>query len=307
LSADYSVPYAQTHETHSALYYPTTVDGEDLSALVANNEIPTANDYGYRIQWELMGLRPFDGAKQIFEVDFGETEQQRVCGISGNPIRLGWNLLGNTWQNCFLVPFIPPRSPQWMVMHHEMAHNFTWASQAFSQGLGIFVYSEGVATALALADIESMLGDPTTYPVGPEATTSLEQQRTMWSGTASDSFQDWLSSGADFSALTPDIVDGIWLHFKGQGPEDFARRFFLPLRPEFYSRLSGLLANLSQNDRHTVFAALVSAALGEDVSGAFASSFHYPINQGLFNLAYAEFAQIVVESTHSVYLPVVLK
>ena len=98
----------------------------------------------------------FNGAKQIYEVDFGESETQRVCGISGNPIRLGWNISGNEWQNCFLVPFISPRSPQWFLMYHEMGHNFTWASQTFGQGLGRFEYSEGIASVISIATLQTI-------------------------------------------------------------------------------------------------------------------------------------------------------
>lgn len=103
--------------------FPTGFDTLfDPETKVCENAV---NEYAYQIQARLMGTRPFEGAKQIYELDLGTTESDthsnRVCGISGNPIRLGWNIeaaepdLLWRWRNCFLVPwptFAPERSPQ---------------------------------------------------------------------------------------------------------------------------------------------------------------------------------------------------
>jgi hypothetical protein len=87
---------------------------------------------------------------RVLPQNYGVMEEGRVCGISGNPIRLGWNIEGNAWQNCFLVPFQQPRSPQWFVFHHELGHNFSWTSSLFARMLWIGIYSEGLASTLAL-------------------------------------------------------------------------------------------------------------------------------------------------------------
>lgn len=119
LPVGYAIPnFAEAVGESTALYYPTAINGEDIATIVNQFQIPTVNEYAYQIENRLMATNPFSGARQIFEVDFGVTEANRVCGISGNPIRLGWNLAGNEWQNCFLVPFEvwnppPSRSPQW--------------------------------------------------------------------------------------------------------------------------------------------------------------------------------------------------
>lgn len=110
LSQTHTNPFVPVSGTNTTIYYPTTVNGADLTADVNRHQMITVTEYAYAIQNQLMGLQPFSGARQILEVDFGETEQQRVCGISGNPIRLGWNIAGTDWQNCFLVPFIAPLS-----------------------------------------------------------------------------------------------------------------------------------------------------------------------------------------------------
>lgn len=296
LPSAYGIPFSQIAGQNTILYYPTNVNGEDLSAYVARYEIPTVNEYVYSIQQELIGTRPFDGAKQIFEVDFGATETQRVCGISGNPIRLGWNINGNNWENCFLVPFIPPRSPQSNVMYHEMGHNFTWASRSFAEGLGRFEYSEGLATAISAAAIQTILNQPTDYPIETDATAALRQQLTALNNTMGSAFQDWLGDGASFSELSPDIIDGIWLYYNAKRPNEFAKRFFLPLQPQYAAQLSGVMSNVLVADQHTVFAGLVSSAMGQDLSATFSSSYHYPVNVQLFASIYQAFTQITEDS-----------
>lgn len=294
LSASHPNPFFRPVGENTVLYYPTNVNGEDLSSYVTLHQVPTVNEYAYSIQYQLMGVRPFGGARQIFEIDFGETDAQTVCGISGNPIRLGWHINGNEWQNCFLVPHIPPRSPQWNVMYHELGHNFTWASWTFGRGLGRFEYSEGVATAISAATTQAILNNPTIYyPVGADAKASLRQQLDSLNTGMSNNFQNWLSNGADFSQLDPDLVDGIWLSYNSQRPDDFAPRFFLPLQPRYSSQLSGILNNLSEDDQHTLYAALTSAAMGQDLSATFSVTYHYPVDPTLFGSAYPAFRNIL--------------
>lgn len=306
LSAETQALFSQHIAQHTALYYPASIDGEGLSIYVTQYEIPLVSEYVYGIQHQIMGIRPFNGARQIFEVDLGENETQRVCGISGNPIRLGWNVNGNAWQNCFLVPFIPPRSPQWNVMYHEMGHNFTWASPSFGKGLGRFEYSEGMATAISLAAMQTILDKPATYPLGIDAEAAMQQQVEMTSLNVLASFQSWLQAGADFTELNPDIVDGIWLQHRAQRPDDFALRFFRPLQPRYAARVSDVVDAIEGHQQHTVFAALVSAGVGYDLSETFSESYHYPIDPVLFDLAYDVFGEIV-DGLYGSYLPLVLR
>ncbi len=304
-SKELAVPFSQLTGENTVLYYPTNVNGENLSTYVTRHQIPLVNEYAYSIQHQLMGVIPFNGARQVFEVDFGEGETQWVCGISGNPIRLGWYIHGNEWQNCFLTPNIAPRSPVWDVMYHELGHNFTWASQTFGQCLSRFEYSEGVATAISAATIQTILNNPSIYSIGTDATASLRRQYTMLNENMLNRFKNWLNSGADFGRLDPDIVDGIWLHYYSQHPDDFAQRFFRPLQPGYATRLSVILDNLSESDQHTIFAALVSAAMRQNLSSIFSNSYHYPIDSSLFTSAYTVFGQIMDNVIRPVYIPIV--
>lgn len=279
---------------NTALYYPATVRGEDIGQHVSRFEIVKTNEYAYQIQRDLMGVQPFNGARQVFAVDFGETEAQRVCGISGNPVRLGWNMLGNEWQNCFLVPHVPPRSPQWGVFYHELSHNFTWASSTFARALGeVPHYSEGIATALGLTTIARIVENQAAYPLSLPTVTSLQDLLERDERFFLDELARWLARGAPFGEVNANIVDGIWLEHRGQRPGDFAERFFHPLQPRYSAQVSPILSQMRPGDEHTLFAALVSAAAGSDLSAVFVSSYNYPINMPLFRAAYDVFTAIM--------------
>jgi hypothetical protein len=88
LSKPYNLRFDTVSGTNTILYYPTTIQDEPIANYVADFQLSTVNEYAYSVQTNLMGGRPFNGARQIIEVDFGETEGQRVCGRSGNPFRL---------------------------------------------------------------------------------------------------------------------------------------------------------------------------------------------------------------------------
>lgn len=296
LSQDYEVPYAELEGENTSLYYPTDINGENLTQYVLQHQVVLANDYAYSIQSNLIGLRPFFGCRQIFEVDYAESEPQSPCGISGNPIRLGWVINGQPWQNCFLIPEIPTRSPQWFLMHHEMAHNFTALSNVFMRGMGIFVYTEGITSVLGSTAIETILNNQDQYPLNSDAISSLQFEIPIHPGGWFNQFQDWYNSGANFNDLTPSIISGMWLNFKNAAGSMFATNFFLPLKPQYESRLSSVLnAAQGENGKHTFFAALVSAAMKADQYSTFVNDYHFPIDQSLFNQAYQELFYILYD------------
>jgi hypothetical protein len=298
LSTDYHLAFTETAAASTICYFPPSVQGENISTLISQYQIPQILESAYAAQQHIMGLQPFGGCKQIFEVDFGETEEQRVCGISGNPIRIGWNIKGNQWQNCLLVPFLPPRSPQWGVIFHELGHNFTWPSYTFAVGLGMGLadYSEGIATAIGLATSLEILRNPTQYHPSSETEASIEWVLVRDTTGYSGDLQNWLNGGAPFSAYNANIVDGIWLRYQRERPSDFVHRFFLPLQQQYESSISRLfptIDNLGNDGRHTFYAALVSAAAGRDLSSTFTATYHFPIVQSLFGDLYQVFSGII--------------
>jgi PKD repeat protein len=306
LENDYStVPFAETATAGTSLYYPTVINGEDIAAAVNRFQMAAVNEYARQIQGRLMGTSPFKGARQIWEVDFGTTEENRVCGISGNPIRLGWNIVGNienpAWRNCFLVPwplFAPARSPQWGVMYHELGHNMTWDSPVFGAAMDHWLYSEGLATAISLSAMEEILGNQAKYPLGSDARTSLDW--ICYTSNEPDFLQareDWLDAGAVPDDLTPDVVDGIWLFHK-VGVPHFPDRFFLPLQPLMAENMGEMLCELwlgGDAKKHTFFAALMSAAAGTDLYTVFAETYHYPLIPAFYSTVHAALTEIIVQ------------
>jgi len=293
LSRSCGTEFVWVEGQNTALYYPANASGEDITTYVDRYEILKANEWAYLIQQELMDIEPFGGALQIFAVDFGEGEQQRVCGISGNPIRLGWNLSGETWQNCFLMLNLTPVLPQWGVFYHELGHNFTFASSTFNQALDVALYIEGIATALGLSTIARIIEDQAAYPLRGTTVASLQDLLERDENMFLDNLECWIGNGAIFSSLDPNIVDGIWLHYRNQRPGDFAARFFRPLQPRYSSQVAPILNQMNTGEQHTVFAALVSAAAGTDLSSIFMGTYNYPVNMPLFQIAYDIFTNIV--------------
>jgi len=296
LSTNYNFSYASAEASNVILYYPTSINGENISSYVTGFEMAQTLDYAYKIERSLMSVTPFYGCKQIYEVDFGESEMQRVCGISGNPIRIGWGAGGTTWQNCFLVPFIPPRSPQWGVMFHELGHNMTLISYSFSVGFGITDYIEGLATAIGMESSCNIVDGTDRYTMSAQTRASIAWVLNRDSTNYLLSLQSWVTNGSVFSSYNADITDGIWLYYRRTRPADFARRFFVPLRPDYESYVSPYYSAINasgENGIHTFYAALVSAAVGRDLSAEFAGTFHFPIVQTLFNNLYAAFGNAI--------------
>jgi len=103
-----------------------------------------------------------------------------------------------------------------------------------------------------------------------------------------------LDGGADFSRLSPNIVDGIWIYHAEPNVPYFASRFFLPLQPKNFEAIGSILCDVDTvNGMHTFYAALVSAAAGEDLSALFTDTYHFPLDQSLFGKAYSTFSAII--------------
>jgi len=285
LSADYGIDFVERVGKDSVIYSPLEIDGEDIDQYVEQYEMLAVVDYAHEIQQDLIHTIPFDGARQIYQVDFGEPDgPQRVCGINGNPVRLGWELISGPWANCFLVPFIPPRSPQWFVITHELGHNFSWMSWTFGNSIGgEFVYSEGVGSYLAMVAMRRICDITHDYPVGQPAIDSLRGQRDNYTAKFMQSYTTWMINGAPFGDLDPNIVDAILLNLQGADPDAFADRFFNIFKPELRPILQPILDQVTNSDRrHTVFVAACSSAAQQDLYDLFLNTYHYPLDTALY-------------------------
>ena len=171
-------------------------------------------------------------------------------------------------------------------MYHELAHNFTWASWIFARGLGIFHYSEGVATALGLVTSGTLLADPDSYGLTQATQDSLAYVYNRDRDTYLADLQSWLDAGADFGSFNPNLVDGIWCHHQDLAGALFAQRFFSALDPgQCTGELMVLLNRVEaagDPGRHTFFAVLVSVSAGEDLYQTFFDTYHFPLDESLF-------------------------
>jgi hypothetical protein len=280
LSTNHGIDFIERVGDDSVIYSPLEIDGEDIDQYVDQYEMLLVLDYAYDIQHDLMHTVPFNGGKQVYEVDFGETETSRVCGISGNPVRLGWNLNGNEWTNCFLVPFIPPRSPQWFVITHELGHNVSWHSGSFGGSIGPeWEYSEGIASYLSLTAMRWVVEKTDQYPAGQPALDSLEMDYDDMVFAFMNTYTDWIAAGAPFEDLDPNVIDAILLNQEGTDPNAFAERFFNLFRPEHQPAIQMVLNDVDSSERrHTFFAAACSAAAQQDLYDLFLDSYNYPLD-----------------------------
>ncbi len=302
LSSNYGIPYEEIVGDNIVLYYPTTIFGEDLSTYVDQYQIPTVLDYAYIIQSSLLDLYPFNGCRQVFEVEYSDNPDTTLCGWAGqkNPLRFGWWLQeGDPWRNCFLVPFIEPRSPQWPRFFHELGHNFTGDSNTFRRGLGNN-YSEAMASIIYYATAEIILNSDG-FPIENGTRISIQQRYDEDTNNAlNNELALWLAQGADFNSYYTGVTCGLWLTYRNSGV-DFAKRFFHYLDPQYESALNSVLTdveNQGANGQHTFFAALISAAMCQDLSSVFRDTYHFPIIQTLFNNALSVLNSIkVIEVT----------
>lgn len=291
LSQNYGIPFTQVQTANTVLHYPTSAPNfaGDLPQFVQDHEIGTVNEYAYQIERELLpSLNFLDGCRQVFAVDFGEGEASRVCGLSGNPVRLGWNITGEPFQNCF-------SGPHWFVFYHELGHNITFESPTFGQVFGGRIdYTEGMASIPSLAVLQRILSYPGMYPLGQSAVDSLQNEFDSVVNLFQNSYDDWIAGGAVFEQLDANILDHIWL--RHQNSTEYARRFHRPMDSDVAIQQCPVWSEavqLGDIGAYTYFAALVSAAANEDLSATFTDVYHFPLDLDYFNLAFDQMLDLV--------------
>ncbi len=305
LSREYDVSYQEIVGENMVLYYPSTLEGEDISQfIVSRYQVPTVNEYAYTIQSGLTGTQPVNGFRLILSSVFGDAEGVELGatgalsfgGRSSTSIKIGYHLSGagafmNSSENSF------PRSPEWFVYYHELGHNFTGSPFLSGMGFGLFSYGEMVADVISIETMEKILSNPGEYAITEDTRASMQRSLDEVSGSLSAAFQTWLDNGTDFNEVddigSEDaklIVGGIYLHHKQLRGSDFGERYFRPFDPQHYSRFTTLservIVGSGFSGNHTAFAALVSAAAGQDLSATFKETYHFPINQPLFDQTY---------------------
>jgi hypothetical protein len=271
-----------------SFYLPPTIEEIDLDSITAVHDIVLATDYSYWAQQYGVGTTPWDGNTQYFVLDIGE-DNTVPCGLSGNPVRLGWTLGpgGQLGGSCYVDT--PSQHPQWFVIFHELAHNFTLWTSSFMQFADGYspqrsTYVEGLASVGALWTLWAVDSCPTN--LNSQALSDLDIE---WSNLRShflSALQNYQNDGANYSQINPDIIDGIALElFDSYGPAVWFDLFslFLPVNEPLPCPVD------TEAEQATLFAATFSASVGEDLRSLFSVSYGYPINDTvwpeLFNCA----------------------
>lgn len=272
-----------THETYAGsrvtFYLPPTIEGVDLDAITRDFQVVEATDLAYAAQHDLMGAFQFRGGTQFFALDVASDPVTTPCGISGNPVRLGW-LFGQAIHNsCYIVNVPEHRVPQWGVIFHEMGHNFTWASWGFGQfctasDANGWKYSEALASmagawswyrldrcsaAQLRDDVIDGIAEP--FPnIDPARRTALA---------------DYQSAGASYDQVNVEVIcDILWEMY-----DDYTAKAWYDLFSTFFPPAEPLPVVLNGDmAQATWLVAALSASAGEDLRSRFAAEFGFPID-----------------------------
>jgi hypothetical protein len=256
-----------------SFYLPPIVEGVNLDSITMMNDVVLATDYSYWAQQHGVGTTPFSGNTQYLVLDIGE-DSTVPCGLSGNPIRLGWTLGPGEEQglSCYIVS--PSEDPRWFIIFHELGHNFTFESNSFgpfANGNGDYI--EGIASIAALWAFWSIDSCPTA--LNEKAKSALSAEWTSLRNYFLTKLHSYQDAGSDYGNFDPDIVDGLAFDlFDTYGPKVWFDFFslFLPADEPLPCPIG------SEAEQATLFAATFSASVGEDLRDHFRDSYGFPID-----------------------------
>ncbi|MBU0616895.1 MAG: hypothetical protein KKI02_04190, partial [Planctomycetes bacterium] len=241
-------------------------------------QVVAATDLAYAAQQAAMGATPFRGGMQYLVLDVSDNPAQTPCGISGNPIRLGWVYGQPGYNNCYIVGLPDDGVPRWGVMFHEIGHNFNWASVSFGQFVAAywprgFCYNEGLATLCGMWSHRALMACGP--GLGQLARDSIDADYASSGDYHRKCLADYQTAGADYASLTPDVVDGILLEMYdayGVKPWFDLLSTFTPPDQALPYPLNG------EVQQATWFVAALSASAGADLRATFATEYGFPID-----------------------------
>ena len=277
-ATDLGVNHRSYPSDHIAYYLPENIEGVDLDQITESFDVVRATEVAYRLQEVAMGGRPFGGGRQYLVLDVSDDPDTVPCGLSGNPVRLGWEYGEPVHNSCYIVNDPANRVPQFFVIFHELGHNFTWASGAFgtlvnaSTDVG-FVYSEGCASLAAMWSgwgIEACPG-----VVNDTGTSEVSDQFELLRTNFLAELATYQAAGANYATIDPNVVDGIFFELLDQfGAECWFDFFslFAPIGEPLPCSISGT------DQQATLVAAAFSASTGQDLRDLFETDYGFPID-----------------------------
>ncbi|MDA0744993.1 MAG: cohesin domain-containing protein [bacterium] len=321
LSADYGIgPMVGEMGEHTALYYPESINGENIAEDMARFEVLKVNEYAYQIAKNMTGKEPNGGERLEFSPSLGEAgigearPEDRLAGVFGGRATLGVWVGQNVRSQTGSFLLSSELGPEWSTYYHELGHFVTVGPLTF-RTLPAGPFGEVFANILGLEVLYHLSADPEKYPLGPEAKASVDGNLSRHPEGFKSSFQTWLDNGADFeqvrginitaesdhdslSALPGDIdiLTGMYMTLREESGASFGDRFFDVFRDENFHHFLDVSDRVGANQfwgtsraltgGHTFWAAILSAAAGQDLSARFRDTYHYPIIQDLFDQTY---------------------
>jgi hypothetical protein len=278
-NVDLDVEHRLYEGLNVAFFLPESIEGVDLHCITTDYQVVSTTDVAYRFQEAAVDGVPFDGGTQFLVLDVTDDGPTCPCGLSGNPVRLGWRYGAPVHNSCYIVNDPPEDEPQFFVIFHEIGHNFTWASQGFAQFASaassqeVFVYSEGLAS---LAAMWSAWALTSCHQVADTAgAVEVADQFNYLKNHFLGNLADYQVAGADYEQIDPNIVDGVFY--------DLLDRFGIASWYDFFSLFAPADEPLpcsieGVEEQATLVAAAFSASIDQDLRALFSQEYGFPID-----------------------------
>jgi hypothetical protein len=196
---------------HVAFYVPREpISRFNYQQIFRDYDIVRITDIAYELEWEASGVVPFGGSTQFLVDDPGHGGDGTVpCGLAGNPIRLGSDVDKPVHNSCMIVTS-DAGSPQWGVFFHEMGHNFLGEgglkiNQFMSGHSNDFVYSEGLATSLAMYAAKMLQQRSASYMIPQKTMSNVESS--VWHFGSTPDLDQYIRNGTRYDQMTPSVLD----------------------------------------------------------------------------------------------------
>ena len=270
----------------TAFWVPDEIGIIPVAELMTNLQAVQVTDHAYRLESWLTGTRSAEGDVQYLALDPGPNDGTSPCGLSGNPLRLGFNV--DTGDNCFGgADWL-----HWGIFYHEMAHNFLnqpafqdWVSGLADPG----DYVEGLATTLAMYAIDTMVKSPGDYEFDPATVNNLSRDSIFLTPafirTVHFSKLAAYELAPDYTAnFDADIMDAIMTKLHDEyGPNFIYRVLSAFVATEEWRDL----AFSDETQRLTFWVAVCSAAAYDaELKVRFKDSWGYPIDETFYGQVY---------------------
>jgi len=285
--------------THNTIISSATGAADyDFDAAISDYQMPELYDLGYRWQAYLMSGSWWDGPRQAL---INYTSRSRFngtfpgCAGSGNPIRMGTNIEEPTL-SCFFTDIGDRKMvPRWGIAFHELGHNMTWTAGLFGKfaaaGDG-FNYSEGLATAAAMFTCEAILRAGEDVGVTAEIAETFAIAGLCWRHWLAGTFlPEYIASGADYSTMTPDLVDDILWYLVKEFDYGLIYRLFGMFTPRSQGVYPFEIVTTEQ--QATMFAVGCSVAAGVDLKLRFRDEWGFPIEDATWEEMYPVIEQMI--------------